>query len=135
LNLSKIWLNILATVNIIIFFTILILGISDSGFFFVLTSRYNYFLMFFSSLSIYLRRVKIATALQIGGCSIQEFIFFMQMGVGMAFTNTNFWESLANSPFVAREFFSLLGFCVIAIGLLIFEYRKYYTKKHQKIIS
>lgn len=135
MNLSKIWLNIVATVNIIIFFTIWILGISDSGFFFVLTSRYYYFLMLFSSLAIYLKRVEIATVLQIGGCFIQGFIFFMQMGVGMAFTNHDFLESLANSPFVAREFFSLLGFCVIAVGLLIFEYRKYNAKKHQKIIS
>lgn len=86
-------------------------------------------------MAIYLKRAEIGTVLQIGGCFIQGFVFFMQMGIGMAFTNQDFWESLANSPFVAREFFSLLGYCVIATGLLIFEYRKYNAKRHLNIIS
>ena len=119
----KKWANILATVNIIDLFTIWIVTISLFGFLTILTIKWYYFLILFSSLSIYLRRVEIATVLQIIGCLIQGVVFFTLMGIGMAFNlpKTNFWETLVNFPFFALEFFSFLVFCVIAGGLLIFE--------------
>lgn len=67
----KKWANILATVNIIVLFTIWIVIISLYGFLTILTIKWYYFLILFSSLSIYLRRVEIATVLQIIGCLIQ----------------------------------------------------------------
>lgn len=57
------------------------------------------------------------------------------MRSGMNFTNHNFWENLANSPFVALEFFSFLRFCIITVGVLIFEYQRYNPKKPQNITS
>jgi len=133
----KKWANILATVNIIVLFTIWIVTISLFGFLTILTIKWYYFLILFSSLSIYLRRVEIATVLQIIGCLIQGVVFFTLMGIGMAFNlpKTNFWETLVNFPFFALEFFSFLVFCVIAGGLLIFEYRRYNPRKPQNIFS
>ncbi|MFW9821821.1 MAG: hypothetical protein ACFFE4_02740 [Candidatus Thorarchaeota archaeon] len=134
MNRSKIWLDILATVNLIIFFTLLIYSISTGGGLFFPTSRYYYFLIFFASLLIYFRRLVQATALQIVGCFFQGCFFLIQMGIGMEFSNQNFWESLTNSPFNMLEFLSFIGNSIIAGGLLIYEYHRYNAKKYQKII-
>lgn len=137
LNLLKNRLKILTTVNLIIFITLWIVIISLGEFLALLPIKYYYFFMLFSSVSAYLRRAELATILQLIGCFLFGVILFLQSGIAMAFNipKLNFWESLASSPFQALEFFSFLGFCVIAIGLLILEYRKYNPKKHQKIIS
>jgi len=130
LNPSKYWLNTLATVNLIILLLVVIITISYRAFF-----RWYYFFMLFSSLSVFLKRVELGTILQIIGCFVLGVVFFSLMGIEMAFYNLTFWELLVNYPLDALEFYSFLGFCVLAIGLLIFEYRKYNAKKHQKMIS
>ena len=135
MNQSKTWLKILATVNLIIFFTLWIVIIALGEFLVLLPIKYYYFFMLFSSVSVYLRRTELATVLQLIGCFGFGVIFFLQSGIAMAFNipKLNFWELLANSPFNALEFFSFFGFCIIAIRLLILEYRRYNAKKHQKI--
>ena len=90
--------------------------------------------MLFSSVSAYLRRTELATILQLIGCVFFRGVFFSLTGIAMTFNNLNFWELLTSSPLQAFEVFSFFGFCTIAIGLLILEYRKYNRKKHQKMI-
>lgn len=132
MNPSKNWLKILATVNLIIFLTLWIVIISLGEFLVLLPIKYYYFFMLFSSVSAYLRHTELATVLQLIGCFLQGFLFFYLAGIAMAFNNLNFWELFTSSPLHALEFFSFLGFCVIAGGLLIFEYRRYNPKKHQR---
>ncbi|MBY8986252.1 MAG: hypothetical protein KGD65_14345 [Candidatus Lokiarchaeota archaeon] len=129
MKLSKNWLKILATVNLILFFTLWIVIISLGEFLALLPIKYYYFFMLLSSVSAYLRRIELATILQLIGCFIFGSIFFLQTGIAMAFNSLNFWDLFTSSPFHALEFFSFFGFCVIAAVLLIFEYRKYNTKK------
>ena len=109
--------------------------ISLGEFLALLPIKYYYFFMLFSSVSAYLRRIELATILQLIGCFLFGVIFFTLIGIAMAYNNLNFWELFASSPFYALEFFSFLGFCVIAIGLLILEYRRYNPKKHQIMSS
>jgi hypothetical protein len=83
-------------------------------------------------LSIYLGRIGVATIIQIFGCFVHGVTVIMQMGIGMAFTSQNFWENLANSPFIALEFFTFLGYLGVAVALLILEYLRYNARKNQE---
>ena len=150
MTLSKNRLNILAIVNLGIFFTYFIFSffivLLQGGtlveiyyFFFNFLTRWYLFLLLFSSLSVFLshhKRVGLATALQVIGCFFWGVIHYGLIAtIGTAFTGDNFWEQVFNSPYSVLSFFSFCGFCAIAVGLLILVYERDKTKKHQKIIS
>jgi hypothetical protein len=132
---TKIWLNFLATVNIIIFSSIWIWAIINDEFLAILPTRYYHYIFLISSLLIYIGRIGGATVLQSLGCFIHGITAFMQIGIGMAFSSQNFWEYLVYSPFTTLELFSFLGYMVVAAGLLIIEYLRYNAKKNPEPIS
>lgn len=136
MNLLKDWLNSFATINIII---VIIYWLNDisrgASIFFILSVRWYIFIMVISSLLAYLRHLEVATVLQIFGCFQYGFVTLLQTGIGMAFSQTTFWEAVLNNPII---YITFLGFCIIAAGLLILEYievRRYNPKKYHNTIS
>jgi hypothetical protein len=85
--------------------------------------------MFFASLLAFRKYMELATVLQVFGCFVQGFLTFTQIGILMAFNSLNFWEVIISPSLLAVEFYSFIGFCVIAVSFLILEYKKYHAKK------
>jgi len=122
------WANILAIINITIYFTNLIISISFGAYWWGLNTIFT----IFSSIALFLKRIGPATAFQLFSCFFFGVPIFINFGVAMAFNGLTFWEVFIESPLYACVLISFLGFCGIAFSLLILEYKNYNDRKKYK---